>query len=417
MVAHGPEAERIALEAPVQITRIKPGGWIIILLLLAGIIFGVRACGHFAAGRPAAEAGSSSGADTPEAAAGGAAGLTPQQAGSGDVLISTTGTKQKWLQTEIDKFNAQSQGGKVSLNITESRQAMQAILNGKLQPVLWSPSSPVWTSRLTEVWPQAHGGASIGDTGDSQSYRVLFKSPLVFLTTKRRAAFLKPILTGPGPWAAVTQLGAGQRKSPGGAAFRFAYADPLNASSGMLTMSLIVTEYTRTHGGADDPSAAVSGPKFAAYLSQLDRAYVHDAATSGSSALEKAFAAEPGRRDFITAYENAALAAVDRDPNLAIIYPIPTANADQGVLLLSAPWVSDGQKTTARAFLDFLSRPEARDDGVQQYFRPAQGDPRLLARRLGPAARAQFQVSPATIDLQPYDALNEAAAQWHTQMK
>jgi len=56
----------------VQITRIKPGGWIIILLLLAGIIFGVRACGHFAAGRPAAEAGSSSGADTPEAAAGGA---------------------------------------------------------------------------------------------------------------------------------------------------------------------------------------------------------------------------------------------------------------------------------------------------------------------------------------------------------
>jgi len=405
------------LEAPVQITRIKPGGWIIILLLLAGIIFGVRACGHLA-GRPAADAGGNAGgADTAGAGSGGASVLTPQQAGSGDVLISTTGTKQKWLQAQIEKFNAQSSGGRVALNITESRQAMQDILNGKLQPALWSPSSPVWTSRLTEVWPQTHGGASIGDAGDSQSYRVLFKSPLVFLTTKRRAAFLKPVLSGPGPWAAVTQLGTGQRKSPGGAAFHFAYADPLNASSGMLTMSLIVTEYTRTHGGADNPAAAVSSPKFAAYLSQLDRAYVHDAATSGSSALERAFAAEPGRRDFITAYENAALAAVDRDPNLAIIYPVPTANADQGVLLLSAPWVSDGQKKTAQAFLNFLSRPEARDDGVQQYFRPAQGDPRLLSRRLGPAARAQFQVSPATIDLQPYDALNEAASQWHTQMK
>jgi len=400
----------------VQITRIKPGGWIIILLLLAGIIFGVRACGRLGAGRPAADAANSGGADAQGTGTGGAAVLTPQQAGSGDVLISTTGTKQKWLQAQIDKFNAQSQGGKVSLNITESRQAMQDILNGKLQPALWSPSSPVWTSRLAEVWPQTHGGAQIGDPGDSQSYRVLFKSPLVFLTTKRRVAFLKPILSGASPWEAVRQLGAGQRKSPGGA-FHFAYADPLNASSGMLTMSLIVAEYTRTHGGADNPSAAVSGPKFAAYLSQLDRAYVHDAATSGSSALEKAFSADPGKRDFITAYENAALAAVDRDPSLAIIYPSPTANADQGVLLLSAPWVSDGQKTTARAFLDFLSRPEARDDGVQQYFRPAQGDPRLLSRRLGPDARAQFQVSPATIDLQPYDALNEAASQWHTQMK
>ena len=168
-----------------QITRIKPGGWIIILLVLAGIIFGIRSCGRFLAGRPAATAGGgagdfgggTAGTGAQGAGTGGAAVLTPQQAGSGDVLVSTTGTKQKWLQTEIDKFNAQSQGGKVTLNITESRQAMQDILNGKLQPALWSPSSPVWTSRLTEYWPQTHGGASIGDPGDSQGYRVLFKSP------------------------------------------------------------------------------------------------------------------------------------------------------------------------------------------------------------------------------------------------
>jgi len=403
----------------VQITRIKPGGWLIILLLLAGIIFGVRSCGHLFAGRPAATAGGGAGdfaGGAPGASTGGTGALTPQQAGSGDILVSTTGTKQKWLQTESDKFNGQSQGGKVALNITESREAMQAILNGKLQPALWSPSSPVWTSRLAEHWPQTHGGAQIADPGDSQTYRVLFKSPLVFLTTKQKAGFLRPILSGAGPWEAVRQLSLGRRKTPWGS-FGFAYADPLNASSGMLTMSLIITEYTRAHGGADNPFAAVSSPAFAAYLSQLDRAYVHDAATSGSSALEKAFAADPGKRDFITAYENAALAAAEQDPNLALIYPAPTANANQGVLLLSGPWVNDSQKKTALAFLDFLSKPEARDDGIQYYFRPDQGDPRALAKRLGPAARAQLQISPTTIDLQPYDALNEAASQWRTQMK
>lgn len=398
-----------------QITRIKPGGWIIILLVIAALIFGIRSCGRFLAGRPAALAGGggTGGSDT---GPGGGGALSASQAANGDILVSTTGTKQKWLQVEIDKFNRQSKSGKVTLNLTESREAMQAILNGKLQPAVWSPSSPVWTERLAEVWPQTHGGAQIADPNNSQTYRVLFKSPLVFLTTKQKAGFLKPILTGQNPWESVRQLSLGQRKTPWGA-FHFAYADPLNASSGMLTMSLIVTEYTRTHGGADNPTAAVSRPQFAAYLRQLDRGYVHDASTAGSSALEKSFTANPGSRDFITAYENAALAAVESNPNLVMIYPSPTANADQGAALLSASWVNDSQKATAAAFLDFLSKPEALADGVQYYFRPAQNGGPTLTARLGPATRAQFQSSYTSIDLQPYDALNEAASQWRTQMK
>jgi hypothetical protein len=40
-----------------------------------------------------------------------------------------------------------------------------------------------------------------------------------------------------------------------------------------------------------------------------------------------------------------------------------------------------------------------------------------LAARLGPNARAQFQSSPITVDLPPYDALNEAASQWNDMMK
>ncbi len=359
-----------------QITRIKPGGWLIILLVIAALIFGIRSCGRFLSGRPAALAGGggTGGGDT---ASGGTGALSASQAG-GDILVSTTRTKQKWIQDEIEKFNRQSQVGKVTLDLTESRESMQAILNGKLKPAVWSPSSPAWTERLAEVWPKTHGGAQIADPNNSQTYRVLFKSPLVFLTTKQKA--------GPNPWAAVRQLSLGQRKTPWGA-FHFAYADPLNASSGMLTMSLIVTEYTKTHGGVDNPTAAVSGPQFAAYLRQLDRGYVHDAATAGSSALEKAFTADPRSRDFITAYENAALAAVESNPNLVMIYPSPTANADQGAALLSASWINDSQKATAAAFLDFLSKPEALADGVQYYFRPAQNGGPTLAARLSPATR------------------------------
>ena len=391
-----------------QITRIKPGGWILILLLLAALFFGVRSCRNLVASRQNGAGGSG----TVASADGGS---SPAEAANGDILVSTTGTKQKWLEAEIAKFNAQSQGGKVSLQLAESRDAMHGILDGKMQPVLWSPSSPVWVYQLAHVWPAAHGGAQVADVSSSQSYRALFKSPLVFLTTKEKAGYLRPLLSGPAPWEAVRQMSLGQRKTPWGS-FHFAYADPLNASSGMLTMSLIITAYTQAHN-LSDPVAAVSTPQFATYLSQINRGFVRDPGAVGSSALERAYAADPHSRDFITAYESAALAAVEKNPDLVIIYPSPTANADQTIYTLSGPWVTDRQKATASAFLDFLSTPAALDDGVQYYFRPAQNGAQTLADRLSPAARAQYHASYTSVDLPPYDALNEAAAQWRTETK
>jgi len=393
----------------VQITRIKPGGWLIILILIGLIFFGFRTFKQrLAPGSTTPASSTATGSD--------GSFLTPTDAAGGNILVSTTKTKEKWMRTQIDKFNAQSQSGKVKLNLTESRESMQDILNDKLHPTIWSPSSPVWTSRVADYWPQTHGGQKIADLNRSDTYRVLFKSPLVFVTTKEKAGFLRPLLGGATPWENVRQLGSGQKKCPWGR-FKFAYADPLNASSGTLTMSLIITEYARAHGQENDLNAAASSPGFAAYLRQVNRAYVRGADNAGSSKLEKAFAASTGSRDFITAYENAALAALDRNPDLALIYPSPTANADQGVLILTAPWVSDSQAQTAHAFLDFLGTPEALSDGVQYYFRPTQGGSRALANRLSAPARAQFQASPVTVDLPPYEALNEAAARWNEQMK
>jgi len=390
-----------------QITRIKPGGWAIIIVLLAIVFFGIRSF-H----KPAQTVGSDNSGGPSAVTTGGS---STAQAANGDILVSTTKTKQKWMQTEIDKFNGQSQGGKVSLQLAESRDAMHGILDGKMQPVLWSPSSPVWVYQLANVWPGAHGGAQITDINNSQSYRTLFKSPLVFLTTKEKAAYLRPLLTGPMPWESVRQLSSGQKKAPWGR-FKFAYADPLNASSGMLTMALILTDYTQAHR-LTDPVKAASSPQFAAYLSQINRAFVRDPSATGSSALEKAFTSDPGSRDFITAYENAALNAVTNNTDLVIIYPNPTTNADQTIYQLSGSWVTDAQKTTAAAFLDFVSKPEAIDDGVQYYFRPNQNGGQALSARLSPTVGTQYQASYSSVELPPYDALNEAASQWRLQMK
>lgn len=381
-------------------SNIKPGGWIIILLLIGLLAYwGMK---HARTGAGSAQTTATSEAQGGAGDAGGAAlagNLDAAQVANGDVLVSTTGTKQAWLAGQAAKFNSQNQGHVEMLKAVESRDAMQSILNGKLQPTVWSPSSPVWTERLAQLRP------NILDESDPQSYRVVFKSPLVFLTTRAKAPVLRPILTGATPWTILAQ----------GHKYQFGYADPLNASSGMLTMALIITEYSRLHGNLD-PVRAASSTGFASFLGQLNKNLVKTD-DEGSSKLEKAYEASPDSRDFITAYENAALTAVSQNPNLTIIYPSPTANADQGAAVISAPWVTAAQKATAQKFLQFIGTKDAQKDGARYHFRPAVNGAQALAGTLTAGERASFQASYTSVELPPYEALNEAAAQYRATLK
>ncbi len=378
-------------------SNIKPGGWLILLLLVGALAYwGTR---HRETGGGGGQTAASTDAQSGAGGAALAGNLDANQVANGDILVSTSGTKQAWLAGQAAKFNSQNQGHVQMLAAAESRDAMQSILNGKLQPTVWSPSSPVWTERLAQLRP------NILDESDPQSYRVVFKSPLVFLTTKGKAPALRPILTGATPWTTLAQ----SRR------YKFGYADPLNASSGMLTMALIITEYSRTHGNAD-PVRATGSQGFASFLGQLNRGLVKTD-DEGSSKLEKAYEANPASRDFITAYENAALTAVAQNPSLTIIYPSPTANADQGAAVLSADWVTPAQKATAQKFVQFVGTKDAQRDGVQYHFRPAVNGAQTLGSTLSGAARADFQASYTSIELPPYDALNEAAAQYRATLK
>jgi ABC-type sulfate transport system substrate-binding protein len=178
-------------------------------------------------------------------------------------------------------------------------------------------------------------------------------------------------------------------------------------------MSLIITEYAREHGNQNDLSVVAASPGFAAFLKQLDTSLDRDD-TGGSSALEKAYQANPNGRDFITAYESAGLEAVAANPKLALIYPSPTANADQGAAALISSWVTPAQRDTSQAFLKFLASDAAQSDGVQYGFRPAGSNGAdTLNQALTDDQKSQFQTSYTSVELPPYDALNEAASQWH----
>ncbi|BDI28152.1 hypothetical protein CCAX7_002030 [Capsulimonas corticalis] len=335
---------------------------------------------------------------------------SPGAGAPGDITVLTTATKAQWLDDEIAAFNSANAGKyhATRLPLLESRDAMQVMLAGKSQPTIWSPSSPVWIARFSEVWAQRNGSrVRIADMDDPQNYRVLLKSPLVVLTTHAKAPFLKSVFAGSAPWSTVRELSAGTRKAPWGK-FRFAHADPLDASSGMLTMSLILGEYAQQHGQEGDMEQAAQSAAFTQYLIGVERGFLYDPNTVGSSALEKSFEANPSTRDFITAYESKALEATENDSNLTMVYPRPTAVAEQAAVVLNAPWVSDAQREGGQALLRFLASDESLKDGMKYHFRPAHSGGMALQED----SATGFQQSYSAIELPPYGALNDAANQW-----
>lgn len=330
-----------------------------------------------------------------------------------DIQLISSATKKGWLLDEISKFNAAHEGQwRITFKPVETREAMHGILEGKEHPVLWSPSSVVWANRLAEAGTSQHHEAIL-DTGDTSNYRAILRTPIVFLTTRAKAPFLRPLLGGPQAWTNLRELSLQRRRPPWGN-FKFAHADPLNANSGMLTLGLILTDYGQRSGQLGLLNQVSNSGPFLTYMQELEKRMIYDAPVEqGSSALTTAFAQDIARYDFITTYESSALEVAAANPELTVIYPNPTVVSENAVGVLNAAWVSASQREGAQAFLNFLTSQEAVRDGLQYHFRPAQSGGALsLNAELSRYAGQGFQQSYAAIELPSYEALNTAIYKW-----
>ncbi|MBC8101440.1 MAG: hypothetical protein H7Z41_02475, partial [Cytophagales bacterium] len=159
---------------------------------------------------------------------------------------------------------------------------------------------------------------------------------------------------------------------------------------------------------------------FKSFVRDLNTKLVYDEPSrKGSSDLFKAFLADPNRYDFITTYESNAIGAAEKNPELAVIYPMPTAVAEQSVVLLSGgDWLTPEQKAGGQEFLRFLAEADSLKDGVKSRFRPA--NPSGEANLTGAinALKGQgFQQTYSGVELPPYEAINDAAYNWRKQVQ
>lgn len=392
--------------------RLTAAGKFVIFVLVIGMAVGAfRVIGKGSFKLPQLPGSSKSAGDATGGTTSGSG--TVNNDGGVDIPFIITAAKKDWVANQIERFNAAHSGEyRVVARPLPSREAMHAILEGKEKPVLWSPGSPIWPARLAQAWRQKHDTAIV-DLNNPNGYRVFLRSPLVFLTTRDKAKFLRPLLSTQQCWQNLRKLSMGQMKTPFGP-LNFSHADPLTSSSGMLTLGLVLADYGGRTGRGGDLVSLASNADFLQYLSELERGLVYDTpAEKGTTALTKAFIADPSRYDLITAYESAALAAAAQNSNLAVIYPQPTAVSEHAASLLSGDWVSPQQKAGAEAFLQFLGGEQALRDGVKEKFRPmVSGSDISLTPELTRFAAQGFQQTFAPMELPPYEALNSAAYQW-----
>ena len=334
-----------------------------------------------------------------------------------EILFISSETKKDWLDKQVERFNAENIGKvKVTIEYGETRDVFQNIVTGKSKPTLWAPSSTAWVGRLGDYW-QKEKGTAIIDTSDPATYRLYLKTPMVFLTTQDRATFLRPLLSENNKtWDNIRALSVGQIK-PSYGEFKYSYADPLNAGSGFMTLSMIITAYGQSQPSAANLSAEqiVKLPGFKQFVKDLNTRFVYDeAAFKGSSALSKSFSADPKKYDLICTYESNALKAALKDPKLAVIYPNPTANVDMSIVLLSkADYLKPEQIAAGKVFMKFLAEKDAMQAGVETMFRTSAVTPGVsLDTELSKVAKQGFQTGVQSAELPPYDSVNSAAAIW-----
>ena len=390
----------------------KPLARLIVFLLVAGAAFGAWRLFQKQGGKtptfaiPGITPANSNSASSGTKSSGSAAPLT----------LITSATKKGWLEKQVERFNAEK-GRNVQIRYIETRDALQAIVNNKEKPTLWSPSAPVWAVGLSEGWAKSHGGSSLINNSDPNMYRIYLRTPIVFVTTQKKAGFLRPLLSGPKAWTNLAELSAGRQKLPGlTRPFVWAHADPIKSNSGFLTLGLLLDSYVQSTNGAVTPEAAASSAGFASFLRKAEATMPLDAPVlEGSSALMKAFLADPDHYDVITTYESSALEAAVKNPDIAVLYPNPTLVSEQAVMVINGDWVTPEQKAVAAELLTFLGEQDSLRDGVNNHFRPDRESTGVsLAPEITQRHGQGFQGTFTSAEVPSYEALNSAAYRWNS---
>lgn len=239
------------------------------------------------------------------------------------------------------------------------------------RPDAWSPAAVTWILLLNQQLADQHRPALA--PSDSPS---LCRSPLVIGMPQPMA---RAIESGGQPigWSDLLRL-AGNRAGwsafghPDWGAFQLAKTNPTTSTSGLH--ALIGTYFAASGRSSNLTAATVADPAVATFVTGVEKAVVHYGDSVSNFLLNLQAADDEGRAlSYVSAVAMEEKEVWDYnqgnptgDPALLGQHPLPkiplvaiypkegTLAADHPYAILDAPWVSDGKRAAAQAFLTYL---------------------------------------------------------------
>jgi Ca-activated chloride channel family protein len=306
-------------------------------------------------------------------------------AGAVVIEVHSSDTKQDWMNQAAESFNAEGHtvdGKPISVKVVHvgSGTSMNDILDGKVQPVGWSPGSDPWVATINQTWRDRTGQPLIKEACPATLHvplAIAMWQPMAQALGWPDAAIgweeLAALSTDPQGWGAYGHPEWGQ--------FKFGHPHPEHSNSGLL--SLIAEVYSavgRTDGlTVEDAKSQAVKESVGAVEEQ-----VYHYGKKDTDLLLRMTQRGPEYLHAVTSYESNVI-KWNRDHGDELAFPLVAIYPDNGTFwagnpycILDAEWVSDEQAEAAAMFRAYILSPEQQAKAMDFGLRPA--DPSVALR-------------------------------------
>jgi Ca-activated chloride channel family protein len=306
-------------------------------------------------------------------------GLVPGNKVTVDIVYGSE--KKEWLEPLVQEFNAaqnKTKDGKiieVKATAIGSIESVRGIIDGSLQPTVWSPASSVYLPVANAEWKKTHSGDLFTGTPSD-----LVLSPVVIAMWRPMAQALgwpsksigwediAQLATSPDGWKAFNHPEWGN--------FKFGHTHPGYSNSGLV--SIIAETYAGLKKQRGLTEADLQSPDLKKFLSDVESSVIHYGSSTGFFA-DRMFGNGPSYLSAAVMYENLVVAQEAKRlsgessqiPVVAIYPKEGTFWSNHPYVILDAPWVTAEQKEAAETFETFLLDKPQQLKALDLGFRPS----------------------------------------------
>lgn len=289
--------------------------------------------------------------------------------------------KQAWLEPLVEVYNAQrnrTEGGSVIVieaTPMGSIESGDAIVERRIEPVVWSPASSAYVPVAQTKWRQQHGEDLILETPED-----LVISPVVIAMWRPMAEVLGWPDRALG-WSDVAELavsddGWAGYGYPEWGTFKFGHTAPNRSNSGLI--SVIAEAYAGAGKQRDLTMEDLQDEDVVAFMTAVESSIIHYGSSTGFFAT-RMFERGPSYLSAAVMYENLVveqeakrLSGESTQLPVVAIYPKEgTFWSNHPYIVLNAPWVSEEQREAAEMFEAFLLAEPQQIRSIEYGFRPA----------------------------------------------